>query len=90
LFRKDSSISPFHLFSIAIITPGKYCTIKAGAIPKLLALLKTDSTELIVNALKVRLSGALTPMPMATAFRRSPASPKHQKEEKNYSSPWSK
>lgn len=42
-------------FSICIITPGKYCTIKAGAIPKLLAMLNNESSELIVNALKVKL-----------------------------------
>jgi len=41
------------VFSICIITPGKYCTIKAGAIPKLLAMLENDSSELVVNALKV-------------------------------------
>ncbi len=39
--------------SISIITPGKYCTIKAGAIPKLLAMLKNESSEVVVNALKV-------------------------------------
>jgi hypothetical protein len=43
----------FLFFSISIITPGKYCTIKAGAIPKLLAMLENESSELVVNALKV-------------------------------------
>jgi len=41
------------LFSISIITPGKYATIRADAIPKLLTMLNDESTELIVNALKV-------------------------------------
>lgn len=38
---------------ISIITAGKYATIRADAIPKLLVMLNNDSTELIVNALKV-------------------------------------
>ena len=56
-FSEDSNgfFSVFH-FSISIITPGKYCTIKAGAIPKLLAMLNNESSELVVNALKVYLS----------------------------------
>ncbi|CAF4332962.1 unnamed protein product, partial [Rotaria magnacalcarata] len=33
------SKSALALSIICIITPGKYCTIKAGAIPKLLAML---------------------------------------------------
>jgi len=50
---KLSFIFKFIIFSISIITPGKYCTIKAGAIPKLLAMLENESSELVVNALKV-------------------------------------
>ena len=41
------------LSSISIITPGKYCSIRAGAIPKLLAMLNNNSSELVANALKV-------------------------------------
>lgn len=39
--------------SIAVITRGKYCVLRAGGLSKLSALLSDDNSEVRLNAIKV-------------------------------------
>ena len=39
--------------SIAVTTTGKQCVLREGALPKLVALLTSTNTEMVLNAIKV-------------------------------------
>ncbi len=51
-----------HTYSISVITKGKYCLLKSGALPKLVALLTDPCSEARLNSIKALTLLAETPV----------------------------